>query len=64
MVRLTPRRRAALSETIRELANLVAAAWVVGEAIGERGVSWSFLGGGILLWIGFVSFALFLEGDR
>ncbi|MEQ1761351.1 MAG: hypothetical protein ABL986_23835, partial [Vicinamibacterales bacterium] len=64
MLRLAPRQRAALSETLREFANLAAAALVLGQAIGERPVSWPPVLAGALIWLGFVWFGLTLEGER
>jgi hypothetical protein len=66
MLRLEPRQRAALSETIRELANLVAAALVVGQVITARPQAWLIAGGIAIwaIWLAFVGLALLLEEER
>jgi hypothetical protein len=64
MIRFAPRQRAALSETLRELANLAAAALVLGQFVGQRALSWQVLVSGAALWLVLVSYALVLEGDR
>lgn len=63
MIRFDQRQRAALSQTIRELANLIAAALVVGQVVTERPRSWLILVG-IAVWLAFVGWALLLEGER
>ena len=63
MVGLTPRRRGALAETLRELANYGAAALVFGQFVGQRSVSWGPVLAGVVLWLVFLSFALVLEGE-
>jgi hypothetical protein len=63
MVRLNPRQRAALSETLRELANLIAAALAVGQVVTEEPRSWLILAG-IVIWVAFVGVGLLLEGER
>ena len=64
VLRLNPRQGVALSATLREFANLAAAALVLGQAIGEHPVSWPPVLAGALIWLGFVWFALTLEGER
>ena len=64
MLRLKPRQSAALSETVRELANLVAAALVVGQFVTRQAPSWWLILAGIAAWVAFVGFALVLEGER
>ena len=61
MIRLDLQQRVALSGTIRELANLVAAALVVGQFVGARPFSWRLMLIGAAVWIGFVVFGLVLE---
>jgi hypothetical protein len=61
MIRLDPQQRRALSETIRDLANLVAAALVLGQFVGEDSVSWGPMAVGGAAWIGLVMFGLVLE---
>lgn len=64
MVRLTPQQRADLRETLRDLANLVAAALILGQFVGEQPFSvWLFLAG-LVTWIVFVSFALAVSGGE
>ena len=63
MLRLTARQRAALGETVRDLASYGAAALVFGQFIGQGTVSWRLIPAGMTLWLAFVSFALVLEGE-
>ncbi len=63
MLRLNPRQRAALSETFRELANLVAAALVIGQVVAEQPPSLWLILMGFGIWVGFVWFGVLLEGD-
>ena len=63
MIRFDRRQRAALSETIRELANLVAAALVVGQVVITQPQPWLIVSG-TAFWLGFVGWALLLEGER
>jgi hypothetical protein len=63
MIRLDRRQREALGETLRELANLITAAMVVGQIITEQPRSWLILVG-IAVWLAFVGWALLLEGER
>jgi len=51
MLRLKPQRRAALGETLRELANLAAGALVLGQFVGEQRLSTGSILAGILLWL-------------
>lgn len=63
MLRLTPRRRVALSETLREFANQAAAALGLGQFVVVTPRSWlAFVGA--LLWFGFVAMAPLVEGDE
>lgn len=64
MIRLETRQRLALSETIRGLANLVAAVLVLSQFVGDGPVSWPVIILGAAAWVGFVWFGLFLEGER
>ena len=64
MLRLSSRRRAVLSDTFRELANLFMGALVLGQfASGGR---WSFavFSAGIAVWFILVWVALFFAGDK
>ena len=63
MIRFDRRQRDALGQTIRELANLIAAALVVGQIVTERRRSWLIVAG-IGIWVAFVGWALILEGER
>jgi hypothetical protein len=64
MIRLELQQRAALSGTIRELANLVAAAFVLGQFVGERPFSRVLGSIGAVAWIALVVFGLLLERRR
>ena len=63
MIRFDRRQRAALSQTLRDLANLIAAGLVVGQVVTEQPRSWLILAG-IGVWLAFVGWALLLEGER
>jgi hypothetical protein len=64
MIRLKPRQRTALGETLRELANLVAGALVLGQFVGEQRLSiWSILVG-IAAWVVLVGFVLLLAAEK
>ena len=64
MIRLKPRQRAALGETLRELANLAVGALVLGQFVGERPLSVGPVLTGMALWFVFVGFGLVLEGSK
>jgi hypothetical protein len=64
MIRLDRPQRVALSGTIRELANLVAAAFVLGQCVGERLFSWLLALIGAVTWIALVVFGRVLERRR
>jgi hypothetical protein len=64
MLRLTKRRRAVLTEKVPDLANLVAAAIVIGFALGESNVSWLALTAARGLWAGVLGFALWIAEDK
>lgn len=63
MIRLERRQRSALSATIRELANLVAAALIVGQVVIAEPRPW-LIAAGTAFWLAFVGWALLLEGER
>jgi hypothetical protein len=64
MLRLNQAQRTALSETLRELANLVVGALALGEFVGEEPPSiWMALAG-IFGWVLFVAWGVFLTGVR
>jgi hypothetical protein len=64
MLRLEPSQRIALSDTVRDLANLVAAALVLGQFVGERPFSWLLMLTGSAVWISLVVFGLVVERSR
>ena len=64
MLRLDERQRAALSETLRELANLAAAALVLGQVVTAQPLSWRLMLMGAAVWVAFVWYGLVLEGRR
>lgn len=64
MVRLNPQQRGDLSETVREFAHLAAAALILSQFVAEVPRSWSLMLAGAVVWIGCMSFALALRGDR
>jgi len=64
MIRFKPRQRAALGDTLRELANFAAAALVFGQFVGQQQPSWRLPVAGIGLWLVLVAYALVLEGDE
>jgi len=63
MLRLDRRRRAALSETVRELANLAAAALVLGQFVTGQPPSFWLMLMGITIWLAFVWVGVLLEGE-
>jgi hypothetical protein len=63
MIRFDRRQRSALSETLRELANLAAAAFVLGQFVMSQPLSWGLMLMGIVFWIAFVGAGLLLEGE-
>lgn len=63
MIRLHRRQRAALSETLRELANFAAAALVLGQFVASQPRSWSLMLTGIAFWVASVGVSLALEGE-
>ncbi len=64
MLRFSSRRRAALGQTLRELANYAAAALVFGQFVGQQLFSWRVVLAGGAFWLVLVSYALVLEGDE
>ena len=64
MLRLKPRQRVALSETVRDLANLVAGALVLSQFVGQQPLSRGLFLAGIAIWVAFVTFALVLVGEE
>ena len=65
MLRWNPRQRAAVSETLRELANPAAAALVLGQFVGTGRLSWFALAAGAAIWSALVAFSVaLLKGDQ
>jgi hypothetical protein len=62
MLRLNRQRRQELSETLRDLANLVFAAFVVGQLVGDGSLSWPVMLLGSVSWCALVGFASTLSG--
>jgi hypothetical protein len=63
MLRLKSRQRVALGETVRALANLIAAALVLSQAVTSQSPSIRLIAAGTWLWFALVAFALFLIGE-
>lgn len=63
MLRLGSSRRAVLSETFRELANLSAGALVLGQMVGERPFSPGILLAGAVMWVTLVGLSLHYAED-
>jgi len=63
MLRFSTRQRVALGKTLRELANLSAAALVFGQFVAQGFASWSTLVVGTGFWFLVVWFGLLLEGE-
>ena len=63
MLRLGPRRRTVLADTLRELANLVVGALVIGQFVGTDTLSAAALLVGIGAWFLLVGLALLFAGE-
>jgi hypothetical protein len=63
MLRFSTRQREALGGTLRELANLAAAALVFGQFVGQGFASWSALAIGTVFWFAAVWLGLLMEGE-
>ena len=63
MLRFGLRRRTVLVETLRELANLVVGALVIGRIVGAEGRSIALMLSGISAWFLLVGVALLLAGE-
>ncbi len=63
MVRLNPPQREALADTLRELANLAAAALVLGQFVGPQPLSLTTIVVGFAVWLALVAFSLVLTGE-
>jgi hypothetical protein len=64
MLRLDQRRRNALSETLRDFANLVVGALTVGQFVGEQPPSVRLILFGAFSWVLLVAWGIFLTGGR
>lgn len=64
MLRLKPRRRAVLVETLRELANLTAGALVLAQFVGQRPLSVGLALAGVASWVALVVMAVVLAEER
>jgi len=62
--RLRRRQRAALVETLRELANLAAGALVLGQFVGPQPLSVRAVFGGLASWLTIVGAAVLLTGEE
>jgi hypothetical protein len=63
MIRFSPRRRVALGQTLRDLANFAATALVFGQFVGQGARSWALLAVGAVFWLLVVWLGLLLEED-
>jgi hypothetical protein len=63
MLRLNQTQRVAFSDTLRELANLVAGALALGQFVGEQRPSLWLVLAGMTGWIVLVGWGLLLRGD-
>lgn len=64
MLRLKPRRRTVLVETLRELANLVAGALVLAQFVGQQPMSLGLFLAGVAAWFTLVGLAMLFAGDE
>jgi hypothetical protein len=64
MLRFNQSQRTALSDTLRELANVVAGILVLSQFIGEEPPSIRLIFGGVVAWLGLNSMALVLLGEN
>ena len=64
MLRLGPRRRRLLAETLRELANLVVGALVLGQFLVQQAPSPWVMFTGIALWFVFAGTSLWLTEEN
>jgi len=64
MLRLDQARRNALSETLRDLANLVVGALTVGQFVGEQPPSVRLILFGAFSWVFLVAWGIFPAGGR
>jgi hypothetical protein len=64
MLRLTAGRRSVLAEAFRELANLAAAALILGQLIGQQPLSPGLVLAGAAMWAVFLGIALLFAGGN
>jgi hypothetical protein len=64
MLRLDQGQRTALSETLRELANLVVGALTLGQFVGAQAPSIWLILAGLALWLILIVWGLMLAGDK
>lgn len=64
MVRLTEGRRELLAQKSADLANFAVAALVFGQAVGQETFSPGIGLAGTAIWLGLMTFAYALKGDR
>jgi len=64
MIELQTAQRALLADTLRDIANVAAGATVFGQFLADRAFSFWLALMGSTLWIGLVTFAVFLAGRR
>jgi hypothetical protein len=60
MLRLNASQKAALGESLRELANLAAAVLVLGRFVSDQRLSWSSVFLGIAIWASLTTVAVWL----
>ena len=63
MLRFTSRQLAVLGETLRDLANLAAAALVFGQFVGQELLSWTVVVAGTVFWFILVWVGLLMERE-
>ena len=63
MIRFSARQRVALGQTLRELANLAAAALVFGQFVARGFLSWPVIIAGTVFWFVVVWLGLRMDGE-
>ena len=64
MLRLNSHQRTALGDTLRALANLAVAAFVLSQFVARQSVSVALLASGVAAWIALVAMAMWLIGEE
>lgn len=64
MLRLKQKQRTALSDTVRQLANVAAATLAFGQFVGQRSISIVLVITGLTLWGVLVGFGVWLAGGN